>query len=81
MSPMNPERFADEALAFDADGDGKLDRAELIKFAQSRPTRPFPGGPPGPGGPGGPGRPGDAQRPGRPGDDRPPERPRRPDGE
>ncbi|MGV2342175.1 MAG UNVERIFIED_CONTAM: hypothetical protein LVR18_52165 [Planctomycetaceae bacterium] len=34
---MTPERFADEAMAFDGDGDGKLDRAELIKFAQSRP--------------------------------------------
>ncbi|MFM7055549.1 MAG: hypothetical protein ACKO2P_01360 [Planctomycetota bacterium] len=35
--PMNPERFADEALTFDSDGDGKLDRAELMKFAQTRP--------------------------------------------
>ena len=40
-----PERFADDALAFDGDGDGKLDRAELIRFAQSRPRPGQPGGP------------------------------------
>ncbi|MGV3484411.1 MAG: hypothetical protein ACO1RT_08335 [Planctomycetaceae bacterium] len=36
--PMpNPERFVDHAMQFDADGDKKLDREELIKFAQSMP--------------------------------------------
>ena len=29
----SPERFVERALTFDADGDGKLDRAELEKFA------------------------------------------------
>ena len=29
----SPERFVERALAFDADGDGTLDRAELEKFA------------------------------------------------
>jgi hypothetical protein len=29
----SPERFVGRALEFDADGDGKLDRAELEKFA------------------------------------------------
>jgi hypothetical protein len=31
--PPSPERFVERALTFDADGDGKLDRAELEKFA------------------------------------------------
>jgi hypothetical protein len=29
----SPERFVERAMTFDADGDGKLDRAELEKFA------------------------------------------------
>lgn len=29
----SPERFVERAMAFDADGDGKLDRAEMEKFA------------------------------------------------
>lgn len=29
----SPERFVERALSFDTDGDGKLDRAELEKFA------------------------------------------------
>ena len=29
----SPERFVDRAMTFDADGDGKLDRAEMEKFA------------------------------------------------
>lgn len=29
----SPERFVERALSFDADGDGKLDRGELEKFA------------------------------------------------
>lgn len=29
----SPERFVERALTFDADGDGKLDRTELEKFA------------------------------------------------
>jgi len=70
----SPERFVERALSFDADGDGKLDRAELEKFAVEVMQR-MRGGP----GPG-PGRgPGDGQRPGfREGGDRP-ERPRRPE--
>ena len=68
----SPERFVERALSFDADGDGKLDRAELEKFAVEVMQR-MRGGP-------GPGRgPGDGQRPGlREGGDRP-ERPRRPE--
>ena len=57
--PPNPERLVEHALHFDADGDGKLDKAELTKFAQeftSRMGRPGgEGGPRGQGGPGGPG--------------------------
>lgn len=29
----SPERFVDRAMTFDADGDGKLDRSEMEKFA------------------------------------------------
>ena len=32
--PPSPERFVEHAMSFDADGDGKLDRAELTKFAE-----------------------------------------------
>lgn len=48
----SPERFVERALAFDADGDGKLDRAEIEKFAGEIQQR-MRGGR-GPGGPGGP---------------------------
>ncbi|MFM8496638.1 MAG: hypothetical protein ACKOEM_14145 [Planctomycetia bacterium] len=60
--PPSPEQFIDRAMTFDADGDGKLDRTELRKFAeemQAMRMRGGPGGPPGgPDGPrgGGPGR-------------------------
>ena len=56
--PPSPEQFVERAMAFDADGDGKLDRSELTKLAtymQSKRMRGGPGGPPGgPGGPDGP---------------------------
>ena len=58
--PPNPERLVEHAMHFDADGDGKLDKAELTKFAQeftSRMGRPGgEGGPRDEGGPGGEGR-------------------------
>jgi hypothetical protein len=56
----SPERFTEHAFSFDADGDGKLDRAEFESFAKAFHER-RPGG----GGPGGPAgnRP---QRPARP---------------
>ena len=55
----SPERFVERAMSFDTDGDGKLDRAELEKFAGEfmqrlqggiggrgpRPGRPPDGGP------------------------------------
>jgi hypothetical protein len=47
-------------MSFDADGDGKLDRAEMEKFAAEMQQRRR-GGPGGPGGP-----PGDFERPPRP---------------
>lgn len=34
MGPPNPERFVEHAMSFDADGDGKLDKAEMTKFAE-----------------------------------------------
>ncbi len=62
--PPNPERFVEDAMRFDADGDGKLDKAELTKFAQEMARRQGP--PPDDGGRGrGPRRP-DGDRP--PGD-------------
>jgi len=79
----NPERFVDDAMRFDADGDGKLDRKELRAFAEEMGHRHGPpgDGPPREGGPDGPGRRGD--EPGRP--PRPPEgggdRPQRPPAE
>jgi len=91
--PPNPERLVEHALHFDADGDGKLDKAELTKFAQeftSRMGRPGgEGGPRGQGGPGagrpgggrpGGGRPGGGRHdgPDAPGGDQERDRPRRP---
>lgn len=82
-----PEGFVRHAMSFDADGDGKLDRDELLKLAQSPPPRPGQGmrpgqggGPPGGRGPGAGGAPGAGGRPGRPRaeDGATPERPRRP---
>ena len=82
----SPEQFVQHAMSFDADGDGKLNRDELLKLAQSMPPRPGQGMRPGqPGGPQGRGRgvggpPEGGGRPGRPpADGEPtPERPRRP---
>ena len=52
--PPSPERFVEHAMKFDADGDGKLDRGELTKFAAE--IQRMRGGPGGPGGErGGPG--------------------------
>jgi len=92
--PPSPEQFVERAMSFDADGDGKLDRSELMKLGEemaARRMRGGPGGPPsgpdgqrgggprrGPGGEGGPG--GDGRRGPPPGGDgERPERPRRPD--
>lgn len=80
MGPPNPERFVEEALRFDADGDGKLDKAELTKFATemgNRQGRPPEGGP-GRSGPGGPGRADGDRPPGDRGDTPEGDRPRRP---
>ena len=51
----SPERFVERAMSFDADGDGKLDKAEMEKFAgemqqRMRGGRGGPGGPPPEGG-------------------------------
>lgn len=67
--PPGPERLVEHAMTFDADGDGKLSKAELTKFAEQLGSRsqrgPGAGGPggrgpgaggPGAGGPGGQGR-------------------------
>jgi len=54
--PPSPERMVEHAMRFDADGDGKLDRAEFTKFAEefhAMRTRAGGGGPGGPGGKGG----------------------------
>ncbi|MEZ6041664.1 MAG: hypothetical protein R3C20_14250 [Planctomycetaceae bacterium] len=75
--PPSPERLVAEAMRFDADGDGKLGRDELLEFARDFITRRPPQGagrPPGPddapGGRDGRGRP---PRDGRPsGENRPP---------
>jgi len=75
----SPERFVERAMSFDADGDGKLDRAELERFAgefmqrmqgPGRGPRPGPRPGAGPGPDGGPGFSEGGERP---------ERPRRPD--
>ena len=77
----NPERLVEHAMNFDADGDGKLDKAELTKFAEeftSRMGRPRgERGPEGERGPGG-GRPGG---PDAPGGNPEGDRPQRPDNE
>ncbi len=74
--PPNPEQFVEHAMEFDADGDGKLSRDELMKFAEEMPPPPpGAGGPDGPGGPGGRG--GRPDEPPRDGDR--PSRPRRPE--
>lgn len=52
--PPSPERFVEHAMKFDADGDGKLDREELIKFAEEIQRMRGAGGPGG--GRGGPSR-------------------------
>ena len=46
----SPERFVERALSFDADGDGKLDKSEMEKFAAAMQQR-MRGGRGGPGGP------------------------------
>lgn len=60
----SPERFVERALSFDRDGDGKLDRTELEKFAGEMLQRRRAGGEGGPPGRGGPPR--DGERPQRP---------------
>lgn len=83
MGPPSAERLIEHAMQFDADGDGKLDKAEFTKFAEefiSRMGRP--GGEGGPGGrrpfgtddEGGPG----GRRPNGQGGNPEGERPRRP---
>ncbi len=74
--PPNPERFVEHALQFDANGDGMLDKDELLKFAEEMGQRA--GGPSG-----GPDRGRGERGPGGPRDgDRPPtedqQRPERP---
>ena len=76
MGPPSPEKFVEEAMRFDADGDQKLSHDELMKFAEEMGRRR--GGRPPEGGP---------ER-GRPEGDRPDaardeedERPRRPEAE
>ncbi|MEI6526644.1 MAG: EF-hand domain-containing protein, partial [Planctomycetota bacterium] len=49
MQGPNPERFVDQAMRFDRDGDGKLNRDELLEFARNMPG---PGQRPGMQGPG-----------------------------
>lgn len=84
----SPERFVERAMSFDGDGDGKLDKAELGKFAEAMMGRMRPGGEgfrreppprPGPVAPGGDA--GRGERPRRPEGEGRPERPRRPFGE
>ena len=57
-------------MTFDTDGDGKLDKNELTKFAEEMMSRMRPGGPPREGRSGPPGNSGSGERP---------ERPRRPE--
>ena len=80
----SPERFVERAMTFDADGDGKLDRTEVEKFAGEMMQR-LRGGMAergtGPAGDRGGFRPGDGppRRPEGGGDGGRPERPRRPE--
>jgi hypothetical protein len=81
--PPSPERMVEHAMTFDADGDGKLDRAELTKFAEEIQAMRMRGGPGGPGGGGRGGKGGQAagRGPGRRGPGGPPgdgERPPQP---
>ena len=68
--PPSPERLVERAMTFDTDGDGKLDKNELTKFAEEMMNRMRPGGPPREGRSGPPGNSGSGERP---------ERPRRPE--
>ena len=68
--PPSPERLVERAMTFDTDGDGKLDKNELTKFAEEMMSRMRPGGPPREGRSGPPGNSGSGERP---------ERPRRPE--
>ncbi len=88
--PPSPERMIEHAMTFDADGDGKLDRSELTKFAEELHAMRMRGGPNGPGGgagrgpgrggPGGPGGPAGPAGRDNPADDGDrPERPSRPE--
>ncbi len=71
--PPSPERMVEHAMTFDADGDGKLDRAELKKFAEEMQAMRMRGGPGGPGGGGrGKGGQGAGRGPGRRGPGGPP---------
>jgi hypothetical protein len=82
----SPERFIERALSFDADGDGKLGRDELAKFAEEMMGR-LRGGMPdrlrrdGPPPPGPRDSAGEGERPRRPDGEGRPERPRRPESE
>ena len=79
--PPNPERFVEHAMEFDANGDGMLDKSELLKFAEAMGRRNNgPGGGP-ESGPGmrRPGGPGDGDRPDKNGDQPRPERTERPE--
>ena len=85
----DPERFVERAMTFDGDGDGKLDRAELGKFAEEMMGRMRPRDPerfrrePPPRPERGDGDDGRErpERPRRPEGDAGPERPRRPFGD
>ncbi len=69
MGPPSPERFVEDAMRFDADADGKLNKEELMKFASEMSARQGRG----PGQEGGRGRPEGDRPPGdRPPGDRPP---------
>lgn len=81
MGPPSPERFVERAMSFDSDRDGKLDRNELMKFAEEMgrqrggPGGPGAGGPPAGGPPGGPEGRGGRRGPGGGGAGGPPDGP------